>query len=267
MRSLFRWFRVLAVGAIIAGGACVEDAGSGTDNAVESASDPIMQAQPEAPGEFAVFRNAEGGWQFHAVGEQGEIALFSQPYVERPSALNGILSVKDNGVLLERYQVVALSDGQYAIELKAANGQVIAESLGYPTQADATAAIEPTRELIAGILRYEAAVLNGARFELWRDGEWFFQLKSEDGRVLLLSEGYTGRTGAVNGIESVRDNGKNAVQYQVVESGGEASLHLYATNGQEIAVSKETYESVVAAEAGRDEIVALLQSERVGDPW
>jgi uncharacterized protein YegP (UPF0339 family) len=270
MKSLFGLFQALVVGALVVGGACTADElGAGSENAVESASDPIMQAKPEAPGEFAVLRAADGKWHFHAVGAQGAVLLLSQPYVERSSALNGILSVKDNGVLEERYEVSTLADGQFAVVLKAANGQVIAESNPYATAEEADAAIPAARDLVAGILRYEAAMTQGARFTLWKeasDNEWHFKLLAADGEALLNSEGYTGRTGAVNGIESVRANGTDAANYQVVEAGGEAYLSLTATNGQEIAQSGR-YESVDAANAGLEEIVALLQSERVGDPW
>jgi uncharacterized protein YegP (UPF0339 family) len=55
------------------------------------------------------------------------------------------------------------------------------------------------------------------KFELYKDkgGEFRFRLKAGNGEVIALaSEGYTSKSGAMNGIESIR---KNAPDAPVVE--------------------------------------------------
>ena len=54
-------------------------------------------------------------------------------------------------------------------------------------------------------------------FELYTDksGEYRFRLKSGNGEVIAISEGYSSKSGALNGIESVR---RNAADAEVVES-------------------------------------------------
>jgi uncharacterized protein YegP (UPF0339 family) len=228
-----------------------------------------MQAVPRAPGEFAVTRNADGSWYFETIGARGEILLMSQAYVVRASALNGILSVEENGVDLAQYKVSQDSVGNWRFELLARNYEVIAESQLYSSEHAALAGVQEARDLIAGILRFKAAVQDGARFDLWRDQttrEWHFALQSEEGETLLRSEAYTGRTGAVNGIESVRLNGKIVERYRVREAGSQAYFILVAGNGHEIAESI-LYDSIEAAEAGIETTRALLASERVANPW
>ncbi len=46
------------------------------------------------------------------------------------------------------------------------------------------------------------------KFELWKDkkGEWRWNLKARNGQVIAVSEGYTSKSGAKNGIMSVRLN-------------------------------------------------------------
>jgi hypothetical protein len=203
------------------------------------------------------------------VGDKGSIFLLSQDYVEKVSAINGILSVEDNGVLAERYLVSQVADGEWKFVLRAGNNQEIGASPIFRNQEDAEAAVIATRDLIAGIVQWKAAVTNGARFDLWRDQEdkqWYFVLRAADGRVLLESEDYQARTGAVNGIESVRENGKNLARYQLLEGGGEHFFVLKAGNGQEIGRST-AYATPEEAQAAIDETNQLLISEKVGSPW
>ncbi|MGN8553959.1 UNVERIFIED_CONTAM: YegP family protein [Microbacterium sp. SLM126] len=54
------------------------------------------------------------------------------------------------------------------------------------------------------------------KFELFTDkgGQWRFNLKASNGEVIASSEGYTSKSGALNGIESVKNHAPDA---QVVE--------------------------------------------------
>ena len=52
-----------------------------------------------------------------------------------------------------------------------------------------------------------------AQFELTRAqaGEFRFRLRAPNGEVIAVSEGYEQKSGALNGIQSVRDNAPTAV--------------------------------------------------------
>lgn len=54
-------------------------------------------------------------------------------------------------------------------------------------------------------------------FELYTDasGEYRFRLKAGNGEVIAISEGYSSKSGALSGIESVR---RNAPDAEVVEA-------------------------------------------------
>jgi len=55
-------------------------------------------------------------------------------------------------------------------------------------------------------------------FELYTDkaGEYRFRLKAGNGEVIAISEGYSSKSAALNGIDSVR---RNAADAEVVEAG------------------------------------------------
>lgn len=54
------------------------------------------------------------------------------------------------------------------------------------------------------------------KFELYTDkaGEYRFRLKAGNGEVIAVSEGYSSKSSALNGIDSVR---RNAADAQIVE--------------------------------------------------
>ena len=54
------------------------------------------------------------------------------------------------------------------------------------------------------------------RFELYEDksGGWRFRLKAGNGEIIATGQGYASKSGAMNGIDSVR---RNAADAEVVE--------------------------------------------------
>ncbi len=79
------------------------------------------------------------------------------------------------------------------------------------------------------------------KFDLWQatDGQWHFHLKSGNGAILLTSEAYTSRTGAINGALSTMTNGVDTAQYKaVLAQNGGYLLHLVAANNEIISFSQ-----------------------------
>jgi hypothetical protein len=231
--------------------------------------DLTMAIVPEAPGRMDVARDPEGQWFFRLIGTGGDVFLSSSNYAQKTSGLNAVLSVEENGVLLDRYRVASVSEEECSFELRAANNQTIAWGPVFRNCGEAEARIAATRDLVAGIVQFKATVSNGARFELTRkaDNQWYFELQAADRRVLLESQSYTARTGAINGIESVRTNGKLPERYRLNTNGdGTVSISLRAANGQEIAHGGP-YPGTEQGQTIVNESVELLVSERVGNPW
>jgi uncharacterized protein len=271
MTFLRHTLTTLALSASLFGVACTADnAGNESANTTNSVVDNVMDADHAQPSRWDISRNYDGEWFFHLLGPKGEIYLFSQGYVEKPSSYNGILSVEENGVHLENYEVVEIGPEEFSFVLRAGNNQVIADGAKFRTPVEAEAGILEARDLVAAVVQYKAAKTDGARFDLWRDQddkEWYFVMRADDGRVLLESESYTGRTGALNGIDSVRENGKQLEKYDIViDADGTIGISLKAGNGQEIA-ENGPLASEQDAQALVTETHQLLDSERVANPW
>ncbi len=89
---------------------------------------------------------------------------------------------------------------------------------------------------------------------LRKNGEFQFNLKANNGQVILSSEGYTTKAACMNGIESVKKNSQDDKRFDRKEStNGKPFFNLTATNGQNIGHS-EMYESVAARENGIESV-------------
>lgn len=100
-------------------------------------------------------------------------------------------------------------------------------------------------------------------FEIYqseKSGEFYFRLKAKNGQVILTSEGYTSKSGATNGIESVRKNSADEGRFEVKESSsGKFFFNLKAGNGQVIGKSQ-----MYAAESGMKNGIASVQQNAGG---
>ena len=106
-------------------------------------------------------------------------------------------------------------------DLKASNGQVIATSEVYTTEAACKNGIESvkTNSAVAEVENQTEegyATVKNPKFEVYTDkaGEFRFRLTAKNGQTIAVSEGYTTLANCLNGVESVK---KNAPEAEVVE--------------------------------------------------
>lgn len=91
------------------------------------------------------------------------------------------------------------------------------------------------------------------KFQIFQgeDEQFYFRLKSVNGKVLVYSEGYTQKESAIHGIRSVKDNGVSAENYRskTSEAGEHFTFSIIAKNGQVIATS-DSYASMNTRDNG-----------------
>ena len=102
-------------------------------------------------------------------------------------------------------------------DLKATNGEVIATSEVYESEASCMKGIESvmTNAPIANVEDQTVEgfeVLKHPKFEVYVDkaGEFRFRLKARNGQIIAVSEGYKAIASCMNGIESVKKNAVDA---------------------------------------------------------
>src|SRR4051812_23417860 len=72
---------------------------------------------------------------------------------------------------------------------------------------------------------------SAGKLTFWQasDAQWHFNLKSGNGAILLTSEAYTARTGAIGGALSVLENGVDPAMYKIVPAATKGYVvHLVA---------------------------------------
>ena len=79
-------------------------------------------------------------------------------------------------------------------------------------------------------------------FEIYqseKSGEFYFRLKAKNGQVILSSQGYSAKSGAKNGVESVKKNAGDDSRFERKESSnGKHYFVLKAGNAQVIGQSQ-----------------------------
>ncbi len=101
--------------------------------------------------------------------------------------------------------------------LKATNGQIIATSEVYKSEASCNKGIASVAKN-AQIASVEDQTVEGyaveknPKFEIYKDkaDEFRLRLKAKNGQIIAVSEGYKTMKSCVNGIESVRKNSADA---------------------------------------------------------
>src|SRR3569833_3297377 len=98
----------------------------------------------------------------------------------------------------------------------------------------------------------DSSATAAGKLDLWQANDgWHFHLAAGNGAILLTSEAYASRTGAINGVLSLETNGVDPAQYSVKqETNGNYLVHLNAANNEIISFSQIYSCGAGAARAG-----------------
>ena len=113
--------------------------------------------------------------------------------------------------------VVKETNTGYVFNLKADNGQVIAVSQVYSSEAACQSGIESVKKNAVMANLEDQTVENfetvpNPKFEIYTDkaGEFRFRLKARNGEIIATGEGYKAKASCLNGIDSIRRNAPDA---------------------------------------------------------
>ena len=106
-------------------------------------------------------------------------------------------------------------------DLKAGNGEIIANSEVYTTKSACLNGIESVKTN-APVAAVEDQTVEGfevcknPKFEVYVDkaGEFRFRLKAKNGQIIATGEGYKAKKSCLNGIESIRKNADSEVFFE-----------------------------------------------------
>jgi hypothetical protein len=95
-----------------------------------------------------------------------------------------------------------------------------------------------------------------AHYELKRaaKGQFMFNLKAANGEIILTSESYKEKAGALNGIESVKKNSPDDKQYERKKSTANQPYFVLKAKNSEVIGRGEMYSSDAAMEKGIESV-------------
>ena len=111
-----------------------------------------------------------------------------------------------------KFVIKKTSNSGFVFNLIARNGEVIGTSQTYRSLKSAKNGIESVifnrNSQVEDQTLKEFETLSNPKWEIYTDkkGEYRFRLKAMNGEIILASEGYTTKTSAKNGIETVKKN-------------------------------------------------------------
>ncbi len=127
---------------------------------------------------------------------------------------------KERIVIMGKFVIKETKTG-FVFNLKAGNGEVIANSEVYSTESACKNGIESVKTNCAAAVEDQTVEgfeqLKNPKYEVYTDkaGEFRFRLKARNGEIIATGEGYKAKAGCLNGIESIK---KNAPDAEVVKA-------------------------------------------------
>lgn len=119
-----------------------------------------------------------------------------------------------------KFVIKPAKSGGYVFNLKAGNGEIIANSEVYNSLDACKNGVQSVKtNAPEAALEDQTApdftTEKNPKFEMYTDkaGEFRFRLKAKNGQIIATGEGYKAKAGCKNGIESIR---KNAPEAEVV---------------------------------------------------
>ena len=156
-------------------------------------------------------------------GDPLRAKYIAEHYLENPVLFNDVRNMLGYTGTYEGKEVSVM--GKFVIRpvksgimfnLKAGNGEVIATSEAYTTEAACMKGIESVRNNCVGEIEDQTVenfeVLKHPKYEVYTDkaGEFRFRLKAKNGEIIATSEGYKAKASAMNGIDSIKRNAPDA---------------------------------------------------------
>lgn len=195
---------------------------------------------------FQIFLGKDEQFYFRLKSVNGKVLVYSEGYTQKESAIHGIRSVKENGRAAENFRSKTSDSGEaFTFSIVAKNGQVVASSDAYASIDNRDNGIISTLEIVeqapiedttTGFIPYP-----NPKFQIYKDtsGMFRFRLYAVNGEIILGSQAYKSKSGAKNGIESVKQNAEDPTNYAKREAvNGQAYFNLISGNGAIIGSSE-----------------------------
>ena len=163
------------------------------------------------PTGFEVYQDTAGEWRWRLVHRNGNILADSGEGYTRRNDANRAVERIQTGIDDRSFEVYEDAAGEHRWRLTGSNDRIVADSgEGYDTKGSAEDAVDRVRSYAP---EADVLTIGRATFEIYEDrsGDHRWRLRHRNGNITMDSgEGYASRSGARDGIESVKRHAPNA---------------------------------------------------------
>ncbi|MCA9584842.1 MAG: DUF1508 domain-containing protein [Myxococcales bacterium] len=214
---------------------------------------------------FETFEGMDGQYYFHLMAANGANVLRSEGYVSRSNAERGAQALMGIARDKRNFEVLEAKNGEFYFNVVSPNGEIVGTSELYASKSNADRGARTVRSLVRLIaIGAEAkAAPQRETFEIFKgeDRKTYFRLRAGNGEIMLASQGYTAKSSAWKGIDSVMENGSTEGRFQTFEAyDGGWGVRLVAKNG-EIIARGETYSTKSNATRAVRRLTEILGGE------
>ncbi len=171
------------------------------------------------PAAFEVFEDAAGEYRWRLVHQNGNIMGDSgEGYATRPNARRAVEAVVETAGKAEvgaesgaRFEVYEDKAGEHRWRLVSGNDEIVADGgEGYSSRSEGNNAVERFQEYAPTA---DTLTVGDSAIEIYEDGvgKYRWRLRHRNGTIMSTSrQGYSSRSGAIDGINSVKRNAPEA---------------------------------------------------------
>lgn len=108
-------------------------------------------------------------------------------------------------------------------------------------------------------------LFSAPKFEILNsvNGEIYFVLKARNGEIILTSETYKNKAGALKGIESVRKNAINESNFEIRTSSDGRKYFVLKSGNRKIIGMSEMYNSLDASKNGIEAVKKIAEKAKL----
>jgi uncharacterized protein YegP (UPF0339 family) len=114
-------------------------------------------------------------------------------------------------------------------------------------------------------LSFIQKLISSPKFEILnsQNSEIYFVLKARNGEIILTSETYKNKAGALKGIESVRKNAINESNFEIRTSSDGRKYFVLKSGNRKVIGMSEMYNSLEKAKKGINSVQSVAKTQKV----
>ena len=231
-------------------------------------------------GKFVIFNEGGFFYKYRLYANNGQSIIISEAYKDRKACLGGIDTLKKN---VDNLKIDYEKDkkGVWCFRLITVQGRPLAQSANYKTQKDAERAAGSFKKFVETDKivdedqtnsddHYDVQIMaesivpsaNGKFQILSEDGDYYYQLKANNGQVLCTSQAYSSEKSARDAMENFRKNVYEGNFYIFIDKRKQAFFKLYSKQLR-LVMTGETYKNKDLAISAAKSVLKFAKDAKV----